>query len=74
MRGANFSQWSLTGGGGGPGSVVSAETLLNGQLLELDATGKAPPLEGQSFAGLSVRMPPVSVNLVLYATSIVACA
>jgi heparanase 1 len=75
VRGEPFSQWSLTGGdGGGAASVVSAETLLNGELLALDDTGKVPPLEGLTLAGSVLHLPPVSVNLVSYATSIAACA
>ena len=71
----NATQWSLTGGDGG--SVESAEVLLNGARLELDADGHIVPtsLDGRDFfPSAPLSLPPASVTFVSYATNLAACA
>ena len=67
--GAHATQFSLTPGETQPGAtpIESPQTLLNGLLLQADAAGGIPDLQGDSFpvgAGV-ITLPPLSVSFVL---------
>ena len=71
VAGAGFTQWSLTAGDGG---VTSADVLLNGVRLALDAGGKVPATGGAARSGGSATLPPQSVTFLEYESTIGACA
>jgi hypothetical protein len=70
--GANATQFTLTPGAPPPGgtSVESPDTLLNGALLQADASGGLPDaitkMEGLSVpVTSSINLPPTSISFVL---------
>ena len=62
-QGATMAVYTLTPGAGG---VESAQALLNGRLLELDAGGRLPQLPAASVpASQGINLPPMSVTIAL---------
>jgi heparanase 1 len=73
--GGTMTQYTLSPGDAALG-VESAQTLFNGQLLELDGSGKLPALAGAAVpVAKGIVVPPTSVTLVLVPmTAAPACA
>ena len=56
-----MTQWSLSPADAS--GVEAAGALLNGAVLQLDAQGRLPPMQGQSLPqGSSIQLPPLSIT------------